>query len=170
MQCKCTRGAASAQRVASTDMEHTSTITNPSESAPGVSFHLHKPTAARKAVFVRLTADAMERTQRLLTEARALQAKPKEECDTARFSTVLQLLGSEAEVVNAARLLCFVESVSGLLIDGQVPTVNAFIVDAPDGLRAECLTRVQEMLAAVAEPQDPATSELTTQDPGWTVQ
>ena len=113
-------------------MEHTSTITVEAQSAPGVSFRLHKPTAARKAVFVRLTADAMESTQRLLVEARALQAKPADEFDPARFSTVLLSLGSLGETVNAARLLCFVESVPGLLIDGQTPTVNAFIVDAPD--------------------------------------
>jgi hypothetical protein len=151
-------------------MEHTSTITIEADSAPGVSLRLHKPTKTRKAVFVRLAADAMERVQRLIAEARALQAKPEAECDTARLVAVVQLLGAEVETVNAARVFCFLESTPGLLIDGVAPTVQAFIADAPDKLRQECVTRIQEMLATADEPQNPATSELTMQDPSWTVQ
>jgi hypothetical protein len=151
-------------------MNHVSTITYEAQSKPGVSFNLHKVTPPRKAAFIKMAADAMERLWRLIAEARALQAKPADECDTVRLVTVTQLLGAEVETVNAVRLFHFVESVSGLLIDGQVPTVQAFIADAPDGLRQECLARVQEMLSAVDAPQTPATSELTTQAPSWTVQ
>lgn len=95
-----------------------------------------------------MAAESMERLQRLLNEARALQAKPREECDSVRVGIVTQLLGAEATTMNTAHLLTFLESVSGMVIDGQVPSVNDFVANAPDELSRECLNSVQAMLAA----------------------
>jgi hypothetical protein len=150
-------------------MTHTSTVTIESAISPGVCFHLHKPTLVRRAAFTRMAAEPMERLQRLLNEARALQTKPREEYDATRVGIVTQLLGAESVTLNAATLLSFLESVSGLVIDGQAPSVTTFIADAPDELSQECLTCVQAMLAAADAPEN----SLVVSDeasPRWSVQ
>lgn len=138
-------------------MQHHSTATVESKSVPGVRYILHRKNDVRLAILTRMTVEPKERLSRLLAEARALVAGPQSGYDTLRFDALLSVAGAEVTTLEGACVLCFLQGTEGLLIDGKAPTPAEFMVNAPDALRREVVTAIQEMLSAAEdEPQHPA--------------
>jgi len=143
-------------------VQHTSTITVESTLAPGVTYTLHRPNDVRRGILTRIIAEPVERLQRLLAEGRALVAGPPEGCDTARFDTVLSLISAETITLGAAHVLCFLESIQGLFIDGKIPAPADFTINAPDALRQECIAAIQTLLSATDTADEPQPSYPST--------